>query len=61
MAPATGTATRIGMLGIFSFFNSYYIRAPSPEGLVYLGMYLEAYACFLADHKCDLTDTEYYL
>lgn len=49
------------MLGIFSFFNSYYIRAPSPEGLVYLGMYLEAYACFLADHKCDLTDTEYYL
>lgn len=61
MAPATRTAAGIGMLGIFSIFNSHYVHASSPEGSVYLGMYLEAYACFLADHICDLTGTEYYL
>lgn len=49
------------MCGIFSFLDSYHTRVPSPEGLVYLGMYLNAYVGFLIDHISDLTDIEYYL
>ena len=61
MASAVGKATRIGMCGIFSFLDSYHPRVPSPEGLVYLGMYLNAYVGFLVDHISDLSDIEYYL
>lgn len=60
MASAIGKATRIGMCGI-SFLDSYHIRVPAPEGLVYLGMYLNAYVGFLTDHISDLTDIEHYL
>lgn len=49
------------MLGIFSFFNSNHTRVPFPEGLIYLGMYSNAYVCLLTDHVSDLTDTEHYL
>lgn len=45
----------------FSFLDSYHARVPSPGGLVYLGMYLNAYVDFLVDHISDLSDIEYYL
>ena len=61
MAWALGKATRIGMLGIFSFFNAHHTHVASSEGLVYLGMYLNAYVCFLTDHTSDHTDIEPYL
>ena len=61
MASAIGKAKRIGMCGIFSVLGSYHTHVPSPEGLVYLGMYLNAYVGFLVDHISDLTDIEYYL
>lgn len=38
------------MLGIFSFFKAHHTHVASPEGLIYLGMYLNAYVCFLTDH-----------
>lgn len=61
MASAIRKATRIGMLSIFSFFNSNHTRVPFPEGLIYLGMYSNAYVCLLTDHISDLTGTEHYL
>lgn len=61
MVSAIGRASGIGMLGIFSFFSSHHIHVPSPEGLIYLGMYLNVYVCFLTDHISDLINIEYYL
>lgn len=59
MASAIEKTSGIGMLGIFSLFNSHHTYILSPEGLIYLGMYLKAYVCFLTDHMSDLIDIEY--
>lgn len=61
MALALGRATRIGMLGIFSFFSARHTHVASPEGLIYFSMYLNAYVCFLTDHISDRIDIEHYL
>lgn len=61
VASAIGKVTRIGMLGIFLFFNSRHTHIPSPEGLIYLGMYSNAYVCFLTHLISDLIDIEDYL
>lgn len=47
MVSMIGKAKQIVVLGIFSFFNSHHTHIPSPEGLIYLGMYSSAYVCFL--------------